>query len=224
MCVDVNFECSGFGSKEDRWCDEDQRCYSDPETTDGICRDLPPHADVGTITLTGFKKPIVLTPDTYDRYMPSYALTGNEKNDLFDDGDVLTATTEGGALPPLSFSTKGVAPLEIENQSIEMIADSSAVVTWTPADPDSRIQIAVMAGSHDPNPLSAAILCDVPDSDGSVEIPANLINGFLAESCGEALMKCSRITRYTRDVQTINGKEVELFVGSARNLMLSVWY
>jgi hypothetical protein len=79
-----------------------------------------------------------------------------------------------------------------------------------------------MSGSHDPNPLTAEIPCDIPDSDGSVEIPASLINGFLAETCLEILLKCSRITRYNRDVQTINGKAAELFVGSARNLRLSV--
>jgi hypothetical protein len=38
-------------------------------------------------------------------------------------------------------------------------------------------------------------------------------------SCnGQWLQKCSRVTRYTRDRHLAGGKEVELFVGSARNL------
>ena len=34
------------------------------------------------------------------------------------------------------------------------------------------------------------------------------------------MLKCSRITRYTRDLQLLGSKDVELFVGSARNLQL----
>ena len=167
------------------------------------------------LTLDGLKQTITLTPDEYDRY---YADTAVDPNDLFDDGDILTARTEGGALPSLTFSTQGVAPLEIENAIVDLQADTPVTIEWTPADPDSRIQVALISGSHDPNPLTATIICDTPDSDGQITIPAGLITGFLNESCGMGKMKCSRITRYTRDVQTNNGKEIEFFVGSARNI------
>jgi hypothetical protein len=222
QCVDINFECT---SGETRWCDQDQQCQSQIDTPDGICRDLPPHVNLGTITLTGFKEPLTLAPDQYDRYYSTGGPTN--MNDLFDDGDILTATTEGGVLPALSFQAKGVAPLEISNQVVELVNGSPATVEWTPADPDSRVQVALMLGSHDPNPLTVAIVCDAPDSDGRVEIPSSVIEGFLIKQCFDELMmmgfmKCSRITRYSRDVKTLNGKEIELFVGSARNLQISV--
>ncbi len=122
----------------------------------------------------------------------------------------------------MSFSARGVAPLQISNNVVSYRPGQPATVRWTAADPASRIQIVLNAGSHDPNPLGGAIVCDVPDSDGQVEIAASLLDRLWFLGCkGSWMMKCSRITRYTRDLQTQGGKQVELFVGSARNLQIS---
>ncbi len=85
---------------------------------------------------------------------------------------------------------------------------------------ERHIQVSIISGSHDPNPPLTSIVCDVPDRDGSVEIPGSLITAYLNGSCIAKGMKCNRVTRYRRDVQTLNGKDVELFVGSARNLQI----
>ena len=56
---------------------------------------------------------------------------------------------------------------------------------------------------------------------GSVgsSIARELLDKLYYLSCnGGWLMKCSRITRYTRDAKKFGDQEVELFVGSARNL------
>jgi hypothetical protein len=102
-CIDINFECL----ENVHWCDQDQQCQSDAKSIDGVCEDLPGHWNLGTITLSGFKESIALKPDAYDRYYTTASLVS--PNDLFDDGDILTATTEGGVLSRLTFSTKGVS-------------------------------------------------------------------------------------------------------------------
>ncbi len=221
QCLDKGVECDDTGGA--RWCPEDQVCVEihDGEPYNrGTCVDLPPHHSAGDITLGGLKTPITMQPDEMDRYIQKIL---PDPNDLFDQGDVITATTTGGDLPPLSFSAKGVAPLVISNQVLEIRLDTEqpSTVRWTPADPQSRIQVALMGGSHDPNPLAAAIICDVPDSDGKVEVAASLLQELRRLSCnGNWMMKCSRITRYTRDVKQMGTKQVELFVGSARNLQM----
>jgi hypothetical protein len=214
LCLDKGVECI----EPVLWCDEEHVCVEDPPDSGsgGHCVPLPPHFDVGDITITGLKTSVTMTPDSLDRYVFS-----SPPEDLFDMGDTITASTSGGERPPMTFTARGVAPLEVPDNVVRYRTGQPATVSWTPADPDSRVQIYLAAGSHDPNPLGGAILCDVPDSDGDVEIAADLLDQLWYLGCnGSWMIKCSRITRYSRDLQTGPGKEVELFVGSARNLQL----
>jgi len=119
---------------------------------------------------------------------------------------------------------RGVAPLQLNTSmvSVRIGGGSPATARWTPADPRSRIQVVPMGGSHDPDPLAAAIVCDAPDGDGQVQIDGSLLDEFYRLSCnGEWMLKCSRITRYSRDVRPMGDRQVELFVGSARNLQMA---
>ena len=225
MCLDKGVECYSE-DRSTRWCGEDEYCVKAPggpsEDWDGVCAPLPTHYDVGAVTLTGLKTPVAMLPDALDRYK---AAVLPDPNDLFDAGDPITATTQGGELPPLTFQARGVAPLEVSDPVVHVLLgqDQPATVRWVPADPQSRVQVVLMGGSHDPNPLAAAIVCDAPDSAGQVDVAGSLLAELYRLSCnGGWLLKCSRITRYDRDLQTLGGKEVELFVGSARNLQL--WF
>lgn len=220
MCLDKGVECNETGPAG-RWCEEDEVCVAadppNPEFDQGHCEPLPNHFQVGTITIQGLEEAVSMEPDELERYLH----VPQKPNDLFDNDDLIMATTQGGELPPLSFSARGVAPLELGNQVVSIRSDQPSVVAWTPADPDSRVQVYFAAGSHDPNPLGGAILCDVPDGDGQVEVDYSLFQKLWYLGCdGAWMIKCSRITRYTRDVQPAGDKEVELFVGSARNLMM----
>jgi hypothetical protein len=160
-----------------------------------------------------------MTPDSLDRYKATLL---PDPNDLFDAGDVITASTSGGALPPMTFTARGVAPLTLPSSVVSVAAGHSSTVRWTPADPTSRVQVILAVGSHDPNPLGGAIVCDLPDGDGQVEVDGALLDQLIHLSCdGAWMMKCSRITRYSRDVKSMGGQDVELFVGSARNLQIA---
>jgi len=192
-------------------CNEDQECMY--AGTDAYCQDLPAHWDVGTVTINGLKTDVTMTPDDLDRYA-----TGGMQEDLFDDGDPVTAGIAGGELGPFSLSATGVAGLEVASTTVEFQRGQPATVSWTPADADSRVQVLLLSGPHDPTRPTAAILCDAPDSDGSVQIDAALVDGFINNLV--VVQKFSRITRYSRDVQTPFSKEIELIVGSVVELGL----
>jgi hypothetical protein len=192
-------------------CNGDQECmYAGAEA---YCQDLPAHWDVGTVTVQGLKTDVTMTPDDLDLY----AAAGLPA-DLFDDGDQVTASIEGGELGPFSLSATGVADLEVDSTTVKFQRGQPVTVSWTPADPESRVQVLLLSGPHDPTRPTAAILCDAPDSDGSVQIGAELVDGFINSHV--VVQKFSRITRYTRDVQTPFQKEIELIVGSAVELGL----
>jgi hypothetical protein len=192
-------------------CNGDQECmYAGAEA---YCQDLPAHWDVGTVTVEGLKADVAMTPDDLD----CYAAAGLPA-DLFDQGDPVTAGIEGGELGPFSLSATGVTDLEVASTTVELQRGQPATVSWTPADADSRVQVLLLSGPHDPTRPTAGILCDAPDSDGSVEIAAELVDGFINNHV--VVQKFSRITRYTRDVKTPFEKEIELIVGSVKELGL----
>jgi hypothetical protein len=167
------------------------------------------------MTIVGLKSPVTLAKDEFDRYGAPDAPA-----DLFDAGDAIDASASGGELGPFSLSSQGVAPLEIVSRTVELRRGESAPFSWTSADPGSRVQLLLLAGPHDPTRPTAAILCDSDDAAGQVEIPANLVDGFLDRLV--VIQKFSRVTRYRRDAKMPFGKEIELFVGSARGLDLIV--
>jgi hypothetical protein len=217
LCLDKGVECYTEDETE-RWCGEDEYCVESPADFHGVCAPLPAHFDVGTITLAGLKTPIAMTPDDLDRYI---ATALPDPDDLFDAGDTVIATTSGGALPPLKFTARGVAPLEVPNPVVNARKGKDSLLKWTPADPESRVQVYLAIGSHDPNPLGGAIVCDVPDGDGQVTIGAALLEKLWWLGCdGAWAAKCSRITRYSRDAIPTADAEVELFVGSSRNVQV----
>ncbi|MBN2494076.1 MAG: hypothetical protein JXR96_05760 [Deltaproteobacteria bacterium] len=192
-------------------CNADQECVVEGE--DFVCRDLPAHFDVGTISITGMKVACEMQPDEYDRYVAE-----GLPDDLFDDGDAIEISATGGELEPFVFSAPGTAHLEIDSAQVLLERDQPSVISWTPADPDSRVQVVLLTGLHDPSLPSAGLMCDAPDGDGRVEIPASLVNGFLDRHF--VCQKFSRITRYTHDLQSPFGREIEFVVGSAHALEL----
>jgi hypothetical protein len=219
FCLDKGIECTQPDGN--RWCGEDEWCVQGPERPEnwpdrGMCVALPRHFDVGPITLSGLKAPgpVVMQPDSLDRYLASGL---PDPDDLFAPGDVVTATTGGGDLPPMSFAARGVAPLELPGNTLTVRLGQPLVVRWVPADPGTRVQVVLRAGSHEPYPLSGSIVCDLEDEAGEVEVPAGFLVDLYGLGCdGAYLYKSHSVTRYTRD-----GDRIQLFVGSARNLVLA---
>jgi hypothetical protein len=222
FCLDASIDCNN--GLDDRWCDPDEMCVLGPKNPEtwpdrGVCQALPPHFEVGTISIEGLKLPVVMSPDQYDRYqfqgLPSNA-------DLFDDGDLVTVRSTGGALAPIELVAPGVVHLQVHDDGVVRVTPGQdSLVRWLPADPDARVMVVLRSGSHDPYPLSAAIVCEAEDATGQVEVAAELLEGLVHLGCdGAFMLKVSGAFRYQRAVQSFSDGEVELFVASARSLQI----
>jgi len=219
FCLDKGIEC--VESADRRWCGPDEICVQGPERPEdwpdrGVCQALPAHFDVGPIAIEGLTQAVSMTPDEYDRY-----LAPDPPPELFDADSVVTARTGGGGLAPLVFETRGVPHLEVADQAIHAAPGQPAVVRWQPADTDAGILVVLRAGSHDPYPVSGAIVCEAEDSAGQITVPADLLQRLHDLACdGAYLQKSHAIYRYRRDRKTLPDGSVELFVASARRLQL----
>ena len=195
----------------------DPPCGPDQYCGGMTCADYPTHYNVGTITMTGLRTALELTPDAYDNYQ--YYGTGG-LTDLFDSGAEITAQAAGGELGPLAMSAKGVAPLVMASTVVTLVDGQPITFSWTPTDPGSRVQVFLRAGNHRPSMPDVAIVCDVLDDDGKVIIPASLVDGF--KSSAYLAMQPCEIMRYTNQLQSLFGGQVELRVASVVNLTLSL--
>ncbi|MBW1809217.1 MAG: hypothetical protein JRJ87_13565 [Deltaproteobacteria bacterium] len=192
----------------------DPPCEGDQYCAGIVCKDYPAHWDVGTISVAGLKLQLSVDPDSYDNYRAD-----GLPEDLFDGGIDVVASAGGGDLGPFSLGAKGVAPLEIDSSVVDLIAGKPTTVSWTPADPDTQVQVFLRTGIHWPSLPSAAIVCEAPDGDGEVVIPASMVDAFRS-TAGPNQQLCEMI-RFTRDVKSPFGGEIELTVGSVQMLQLN---
>ncbi|NMB73890.1 MAG: hypothetical protein GYA21_02020 [Myxococcales bacterium] len=186
-------------------CGEDQWCDNQSAT----CQPLPRHYDVGEISVSGTHAAISLPPDAMDRYA-----LASPPADLFDAGATIQASAPGGALGAISLSAPGVAPLSADAQ-VELLAGSAARFRWQSTGDGSRVRLILLGGLHDPAP-PVGISCDAEDSAGELEIPAALVDGFRQRTL--VIQKPSYAMRYQRAAQTAGAGEIELMVGSVKDV------
>ena len=196
-------------------CEQGQECVEEGGSL--VCRDLPELLEVGEIDIQGLKVSADMTVGLNGMYIDN-----GVPDDMFDAGDAITANVTGEGLAPVALSATGVDPPQIGSPELELVRGSPATVSWTPAEPGTKIQVFLSGGSHHPHLYFATILCEADDGQGSVEIPAEVVDGFLDVVVGLGIRRYSRIVRTTGDVVSHEGKEVELYVGSARNIQLVV--
>jgi hypothetical protein len=223
-CGEVQASGGGCALYKGFWLDEascEPDCQPGQECVDEggslVCRDLPGLLEVGQIDIQGLK----VSADMAVGLNGMYTASGTP-DDMFDAGDAIAVNVTGEALAPIALSATGVNPPEIGSSTLDLVRGSSATVSWTPGEPGTKIQVFLSGGSHFPHLYFATILCEADDGQGSIEIPAEVVDGFLDVVVGLGIRRYSRIVRTTGDVVTRDGKEVELYVGSARNIQLVV--
>ena len=203
-----DWDCEPAGVSCD-WAN--QECLQDG---DGFaCGDLPAVLDAGTVTLIGLGEEIVLQRlvDSQGEYT-KYGLS----DDLFAAGDPLTASVSGGELADCSLQARGVAPLEILDSQLDLVRGQPVVIGWVPADSGTRVKVALSAGSHFPHEYFGTVFCEADDEAGQIEIPAGIVTAFLDYTATIGIRRSSHLMRYTQ----ASAGEIELLVGSARNLQL----
>ena len=132
-----------------------------------VCSPAPNPRSVGTVTVTGLGRPIVVAPNDSQFYSSS------GQPPYLDGADVGLATS-GGGYPPFTIWARGVASLETGPGPARSELDRPLSITWTPpASPEDRVhvQIAVELAVHRD---AVSVECDVADT-GSFAVPAELM-------------------------------------------------
>lgn len=142
----------------------------------------PPHQALGAgdIVLTGLKVGCTLVPETqYHYYSPKFAPEPQD-GDVFDEGDLLTATAPGDDVPAFSVTTRGVARVVTPLACPPVLeAGAGLDVSWTPgAQAGDRVAFVLQSGNH--GGQFSRVLCEIADT-GSLHVDAALLDAYLTE-------------------------------------------
>ncbi len=184
-------------------CDVGEVCI------DEVCEPYPATAPAGTLTLEGLPEPVELEPDGTGRYAAIYDLPAS----LTDPGDPVHATSTGGVTPALDLSAPGVADLQCDEWSFQLVAGQDLSIQWEPGPGGDRIQVILATGWHG-SPNLTTIWCET-DDDGELVVAQALVDQFPIPSCGEC--EFSTISRFRRDTVDFGDGPIELFVASQRS-------
>ena len=148
------------------------------ETCDlhGQCIPYPASVDVGTVTITGLNKEVVMEPpgdglpaSYYDTQMPHPG---------FDPGAAVRLDASGNEIAGFTMYGEGFAPLESADETWIVRPDEPLVVNWTVEAGDQvTILLRFNIDQHGTTPVE--IWCDVEDS-GTASIPSEVMNGLIA--------------------------------------------
>ncbi len=152
-------------------CDPGETC-----DFDGQCIPYPSNLDVGTVTITGLNKEVVMEPPG-EGYPASYFDT-QMPHPGFDPGAAVQLDASGNEIPGFTLYGEGSAPISIPDDPWIVREDEPLEVTWTAESGDQvRILLRFNIDQHGATPVE--VWCDVEDS-GSASIPAEVMNGLIA--------------------------------------------
>lgn len=158
-----------------------------------VCEPLPVPQEAGDLTIT---------TGAATRTLPfgaaGYQLF--EQSLLFAPGATLTASAPGDTVAAFELSAQVPEPIELLDQDQLLLAvGEPLVLRWEPSDPGSRVRVTLGADLGHARYRSALIECDVPDEDGQVAIPQELVDRFADPalwSCGDCFSQSMK--RYYR--------------------------
>jgi len=170
-------------------CGPDEQCHSWPEAL-----------DVGTLTVPETSPPLSLLPGFQNQYY-----TDQEYPELYQVGDLLhLQLTGGGAIGEQRLGAFGVAPIPAWDEQLVLDWGQDLVVTWEPSPipPDARMLFTISADHHAGTP--AYVRCDVPDADGTLTLPAAMVDALLtagtAGTWGDVI-EAATLVRYCGSVK-----------------------
>jgi hypothetical protein len=193
------------GALTNTWECSPECVWGEQSCIDGVCVDWPAMAPTGDVTIAGLIPGDVTLPELDLGY---YGTPAGYDGDLFDAGDPIRVTSEGGATPALDLAATGVEDLDMTVEPIE--PGEPMTLTWTPSDGPGTVQVLLETGWHGANSLTT-IWCETAD-DGELTVSGELTGRFEIPSCGEC--EQSRARRLTRDVVDFGAGPVELLVAS----------
>lgn len=179
------------------------------------CVPYPLQQDVGTVTIEGLEKLVVMEPKPpsnsyFDTQLPQPA---------FLPGVALHLTSTAGWAGELELFAVGSAPMEIVNPAWVVKDGEPLSFTWDPPPEGARtlVEVRVTLDQHGNTPVS--LICDLPDT-GAAQIPAPLIAELL--SYGISGYPNARVSRRTVDSVSIPQGCIDFVAGAPRSPTVTV--
>lgn len=140
---------------------------------DGNCIPYPINQDVGTVTVTGLLKDVMLepVPPTYSYFDTMLPHPG------FDPGAIVTVEATGGEYSPILLHGIGVEMVVPAKGDLHIERDTPLEIGWTPGDPRATMRLQIAVDQHGTSPL--ALVCSVPADQGTLTISGDLTTQFL---------------------------------------------
>lgn len=140
---------------------------------DGNCIPYPLNQDVGTVTVTGLLKDVMLepVPPTYSYFDTMLPHPG------FEPGAIITVEATGGKYSAMQLHGIGVEMVVPADDDLHLDRDEALEVAWTPGDPRATMRLQIAVDQHGTSPL--ALVCSVPADEGSLTISGEIVTQFL---------------------------------------------
>jgi hypothetical protein len=173
----------------------------------GVCIDYPTAQNVGTVSVSGLKAALSLSPNTA-RFYSSSSTTLPFPG--FDEGAALRLSAAGADLPAFSLRGQGVRPLSVDSSDLTVERGQPLPVSWTPATADGAARIHIVLDLAHHGGIAASVECDGLPDTGSFTLPASLVSQLL--DVGVAGFPKITLSRRTADSATTSAGCVDLVV------------
>jgi len=156
-------------------CDPPQVCGSGD-----VCLGWPQGVDLGTIELSGTDPPLTLQAGFGNAYYSDATYPG-----LVGPGDEVTMHVAGGAaVEPLALRVHGVTRWGEPPEPLTMVRGEDLTIDWLPAAQPTGSRVAVYIGADHHAGVSAYATCVVDDSQGTVTVPAAIVDALIEAGTG----------------------------------------
>ncbi|WP_438033478.1 hypothetical protein [Sorangium sp. So ce204] len=180
---------------------------------DDTCQPYPAAHSAGNVTVTGLnlesgEASLVMSP-TANNYQPPAGV--KLLYPPVDEGDVLRFEASGDFFSAFTVETKGVSPLELLSETIELKPEEPLHIEWTPPGQADIARLHVKLDISHHGGTKGMIECNVDDT-GSLDVPASLVKQLL--DLGVAGFPTIIVTRRSVGSTTIPAGRVDLVVSS----------
>ena len=198
-------------------CDAGQEC-----NVDDVC--VPQRLGVsgGTLTITVAGDTIEIEPT--EGYPGHYWPQEDMPDDLFEQGDPITAELTGDVFPAVALDARGVMSMDVDlvEQGLTMEYGQDTAITWTAGtEPDACVEVyLVQQGPLMHGDFPEEIIWCIGQDDGSLVIPRLLVEMFPIgdlEACDDDedwFCVQSTLSRFTRDTVVTTPGPTRLMVKS----------
>lgn len=196
-------------------------CGADVCVEDNVCRAYPTALSVGTVTLSGVKTSGGETTLTLKEAAKAYQAPPGTTFAYppFSEGEPVRLSASGGELTPFELSATGVAPLWLDNQSLELEAGKPLELKWTPPVDAAASSVHVKLDISHHGGSKGMIECDADDT-GALSIPAALLSQLL--ELGVAGFPTVVVTRTVSDRKGTGVGSVALVIASSTERAVNV--